>query len=129
LPCGALPSTHHFKKWTNFVHIGGILKSKNRQIAVSFPNEVFEKISNIADERDITKAELIRQQLHFDFDKKREPRQKRVHKTADPQLLYHLNKIGTNLNQIAKHLNEGNTLEFQVLAELSNIEASLKAFL
>jgi len=105
------------------------LKTKNRQIAVSFPNEVFEKISNKADDLSMTKAELIRQQLNFDFDQKREPRKKRVHKTADPQLLYHLNKIGTNLNQIAKHLNEGNTLELQTLAELANIEQSLKGFL
>jgi tRNA U54 and U55 pseudouridine synthase Pus10 len=105
------------------------LKSKNRQIAVSFPNEVFEKIANKADEFGMTKAELIRQQLNFDFGQKREPRKKRVHKTADPQLLYHLNKIGNNLNQIAKHLNEGNTLGLQALVELSNIEQRLKGFL
>lgn len=105
------------------------MKSKNRQIVVSFPNEVFEKIAIKAETLEITKAELIRQQLNFDFDKKREPRQKRVHKTTDPKLLYHLNKIGNNLNQIAKHLNEGNSFDLQVLIELSHIEQSLKEFL
>lgn len=96
---------------------------------MSFPNEVFEKIANKADELEITKAELIRRQLKFNFDDARDARKRRVHRTTDPKLLYHLNKIGNNLNQIAKHLNEGNTLELQTLAELTNIEMSLKSFL
>ncbi len=102
---------------------------KNKQIAVSFPNEIYDKISLEAEKSEVTKAEFIRQLLKYDFDKKREPSKKRVHKTTDPRLLYHLNKIGNNLNQIAKHLNEGNSLELQALAELTNIEQSLKEFL
>jgi len=105
------------------------MKSKNRQIAVSFPNEIFEEISNRADVLQITKAELIRRQLDFEFKDAREPHQKKVHKVSDPKLLYHLNKIGNNLNQLAKHLNTGNELNLQALAELANIEASLKDFL
>ena len=105
------------------------MSQKYKQIKVNFTPEAYERINKIADEKGITKAKLIRNFLGEKIADDREPKQKRVHKTSDPQLLYHLNKIGTNLNQIAKHLNEGNTLEIQALVELSSIEQSLKEFL
>jgi hypothetical protein len=105
------------------------LSKKYKQVKVNFTPKVYERLSQIADEKGVTKAQLIRAFLSTKIDDVRQPKQKRIHKTADPKLLYHLNKIGINLNQISKHLNEGNTLEFQVLVELTNIETSLKEFL
>jgi hypothetical protein len=105
------------------------LSQKYKQIKVNFTPIVYEKLSQIADEKGITKAKLIRDFLGAKIADEREPKRKRIHKTADPKLLYHLSKIGGNLNQIAKHLNEGNKLDFQVLSELVAIEKSLKEFL
>lgn len=100
-----------------------------KQIKVNFTIAHHEKLTYLAKEQNITKAQWIREQLQTTFDNPREPSVKKIHKTTDPQLLYHLNKIGNNLNQIAKHANEGNPLTFLVLAQLSSIEKSLKDFL
>lgn len=74
-------------------------------------------------------AEMFRSILNINFSEKRERKNTRIHKVTDPQLLYHLNKIGNNLNQIAKHVNEGNTFNIQILSELTQIENNLKGFL
>ena len=105
------------------------MSKKYKQVKVNLDEEVHQKLKEFCDARNITMAEYFRNQINTKIDDAREPQQKRVHKTTDPKLLYHLNKIGNNLNQIAKHLNEGNSLEFQALAELTNIEQSLKGFL
>ena len=105
------------------------MSKKYKQVKVNLDEEVHHKLKEFCDARNITMAEYFRNQINTKIDDARDPQQKRVHKTTDPKLLYHLNKIGNNLNQIARHLNEGNSLEIQVLAELTNIEQSLKEFL
>ena len=105
------------------------MSKKYKQVKVNLDEEVHQKLKEFCDARNITMAEYFRNQINTKIDDARDPSQKRVHKVTDPKLLYHLNKIGNNLNQIAKHLNEGNSLELQTLAELTNIEQSLKEFL
>ena len=105
------------------------MSKKYKQVKVNLDEEVHQKLKEFCDARNITMAEYFRNQINTKIDDAREPQQKRVHKTTDPKLLYHLSKIGGNLNQIATHLNEGNTLDVQILAELITIEKSLKGFL
>jgi len=40
-------------------------------------------------------------------------------------LLYEINKIGNNINQIAKHCNINNSVDIKVLEELARIEEEL----
>ena len=100
-----------------------------KQIKVNFTLEHHKKLTNLAKEAQLTKAQWIRSQLKTTFDNPREPHVKKVYKKTDPELLYHLNKIGNNLNQIAKHANERNPLSLQVLAQLVSIEKELKKLL
>lgn len=49
---------------------------------------------------------------------------------ADPQLLYELNRVGVNLNQIARRLNTSEPVSnLAVLEVLLRLEKQLKAFL
>jgi hypothetical protein len=100
-----------------------------KQIKVNFTLEHHEKLTYLAKELGLTKAQWIRSQLRTTFENPREPSITRVHKVADPELLYHLNKIGNNLNQIAKHTNEGKPLDMQILIQLVSIEKDLKQLL
>ena len=79
-------------------------------------------------------AQLIRDKLGIDLkdtpkalQRSRKVRSdKREVTRADPQLLYHLSKIGTNLNQIAKHLNSNNAVDRVVLSTIIEIEQEIK---
>ena len=105
------------------------MSKKYNQVKVNLDVDDHAQLKLYCDANNITLAEFFRASANYKINDAREPHQKRVHKTTDPKLLYHLNKIGNNLNQIARHLNEGNSLELQTLAELANIEQSLKEFL
>lgn len=52
------------------------------------------------------------------------PSREIVHK-CDPDLIREVNLIGNNINQIARHLNEGNKLSNSILIELLNLQNSL----
>ena len=105
------------------------LSKKYKQVKVNLDVDDHAQLKLYCDANNITLAEFFRASANYKINDAREPQQKRVHKTTDPKLLYHLNKIGNNLNQIAKHANEGNALDYQVLAELAHIEKTLKDFL
>ena len=51
--------------------------------------------------------------------------QRKVTHSADPELVREVNRIGININQIAKHTNEGRPLSNAVLIALLNLQASL----
>ena len=102
---------------------------KYKQVKVNLKEDTHQRLKKYCDSREITMAEYFRSLINTQIEDKREPQQKRVHKKIDPELLYHLNKIGNNLNQIAKHANEGKSLDFQTLAALTNIERTLKEVL
>lgn len=52
------------------------------------------------------------------------PSREIIHK-CDPDLIREVNRIGNNINQIAKHLNEGNKLSNAVMIALLNLQTSL----
>ena len=59
-----------------------------------------------------------------------EQKPKRKAKPIDPKLIYELNKIGSNINQIAKHLNQisdNNSDKAKLLFAFIAIEDQLKA--
>lgn len=91
---------------------------KYKQVKVNFSIEDHAKLSTIALAQNKTIAELIRS--HFDTKIENAPQRNRtvVYKNADPRLLYELNKIGNNINQIARHLNAGHRLEKRTLIKI-----------
>ena len=50
-------------------------------------------------------------------------------KPADPQLVRALGRIGSNLNQVTKHVNIDKTLDENVLEQIKDIRASIDALL
>ena len=54
-----------------------------------------------------------------------EPKTKKVVHSADPELVRAINRIGININQITRHLNEGQPLSNAVLVALLNLQTSL----
>jgi len=103
--------------------------SKYKQVKVNLTPEHHQKLTDIAIENNMTVAEYIRKKLDIDLKEKPRVRKKRtdsvVFNKADPQLIYHLSRIGKNINQIAKHLNSGNSFDRAVLALLIDIRNKL----
>lgn len=50
---------------------------------------------------------------------------KKIVHSADPELIRQINRIGININQIAKYLNEGQEVGNAVLIALLNLQVSL----
>ena len=105
------------------------MSKKYKQIKVNLDENLYKKISVYAEMKEVSLAEVFRQSVGAKIQDIRKPKIKRVHKVTDPKLLYHLNKIGNNLNQISQHLNSGKNLDNQILIQLVGIEESLKRLL
>lgn len=105
-----------------------------KQVKINLTHEHYQELQDEALSNDKSIAQLIRDKLGIDL--KDTPRSlqrsrkvrsdKREVTRADPQLLYHLSKIGANLNQISKHLNSGNAVDRVVLTSLIEIQEELK---
>lgn len=53
------------------------------------------------------------------------PKTAKVIHSADPELVREINRIGININQITRHLNEGQQLSNSILIALLNLQTSL----
>ena len=105
-----------------------------KQVKINLTPEHYQELQDEAIASDKSIAQLIRDKLGIDLKTTpkalQRPRKVRSDKRevtrADPQLLYHLSKIGANLNQISKHLNSGNAVDRVVLTSLIEIQEELK---
>lgn len=102
--------------------------SKYKQVKINLTPEHHEQLTDIAIEKDMTLAEYIRSELNIDLKVKPKVRKKRrdsvIFNKADPKLIYHLAKIGSNINQIARQLNTGTAFDRLGLATLIEIRSS-----
>ncbi len=93
--------------------------SKYKQIKVNVTEDVHEKLVQISQKHNITLAELFRLSVHTSIENapsRRKEKSKIIYKQSDANLLYEVNKIGVNINQIARHLNSGkDDLKLQTL--------------
>lgn len=105
---------------------------KYAQVKVNFTPDHFNQLFNLATAADMTIAQYIREQLNLQIAEKPRIRKKRTkavqYQYMDPQLLYHLAKIGNNLNQIAKKLNQGTVFDRLGLATLLEIREELNDY-
>lgn len=92
--------------------------SKYKQVKVNFTTDDHRKISQLAVYENKTIAELIRSRFFAEIENAPIPRQIAIYKQADPQLLYSLHKIGTNINQIARKVHQGQMLEKRILIKI-----------
>lgn len=105
-----------------------------KQVKINLTPSHYSELETEALNNNKSIAQLIRDKLGIDLKTTpkalQRPRKVRSDKRevtrADPQLLYHLSKIGTNLNQISKHLNSGNVVDSIVINSLIEIQQELK---
>ena len=105
-----------------------------KQVKINLTHEHYQELQDEALSNGMSIAQLVRHKLGIDLKdtpkalqrtRKVRSDKKEILK-ADPQLLYHLSKIGTNLNQISKHLNSNNAVDRVVLTSLIEIKEELK---
>ena len=105
-----------------------------KQVKINLTPEHYSELDTEALNNNKSIAQLIRDKLGIDlkstprsFQRSRKVRSdKKPVVKADPQLLYHLAKIGTNLNQISKHLNSNNAVDRVVLSSIIEIQEEIK---
>lgn len=97
-----------------------------KQVKVNFTSADHLRISKIAQEENLSLAELIRNRFSATIENPPVRKKSVVYKSTDPKLLYELNRIGTNLNQIAKKLNATGELERTALLEIYETVMSFK---
>jgi len=96
-------------------------EKKTKLLTMNVTEAEKQKWKQIAKDRGVTLTDLIRTKLD-DLPTPRKKRPKQVIE-VDPDLLFEVNAIGNNLNQIARRLNQGE--KFDVLPLLVAIEAHL----
>ena len=105
-----------------------------KQVKINLTPSHYSELETEALNNGMSIAQLVRYKLGIDLKTtpKALQRSRKVRSDkkpvvkADPQLLYHLAKIGTNLNQISKHLNSGNVVDSIVISSLNEIQQELK---
>ena len=105
-----------------------------QQVKINLTQEHYQELQEEALGNGMSIAQLVRHKIGIDlkatprsFQRSRKVRSdKKEILKADPQLLYHLSKIGTNLNQISKHLNSGNAVDRVVLTSIIEIQEEIK---
>lgn len=105
--------------------------AKYKQIKVNLSEESHLKMDNLAKHYDTTIASLFRELAELQQVEGATGRSGGVkNSTAVPvELLYHLAKIGTNLNQIAARCNTRKIVDRLVLSEIVDIQKELQTLL
>ena len=98
-----------------------------RTIATKVDNVFYNEIKKIADDNNITISKLLKEALKkiTNNDIKNIKTIKTKIET-NQRLVYELNRIGLNLNQIAKHCNSKKIVDKLILEELIQIEKQLQ---
>lgn len=104
------------------------------QVKINFTPEHYSELQEEALNNGMSIAQLVRHKLGIDLKDtpKALQRSRKVRSDkkpvvkADPQLLYHLAKLGNNLNQITKHLNKTKVIDSVVINTIIEIQEEIK---
>jgi len=100
--------------------------AKYKQVKVNFTPDDFEKLTLLADDAELSKAEFIRKNIG-DFSIPTSRKKKGL--STVPTKKLSLVRATTNLNQIARHCNIHKHVDRQVLSYIVEIEKQLTAML
>ena len=100
-------------------------KIRDRHIQIRLTDAEFSEIKARAGQ--LGASTFLRQLALNQKIEQPKPKAKKIIHTADPELVRHVAWIGNNMNQIAKHLNQGNPVDNEVLMTLVKIQADLDA--
>jgi len=101
-----------------------------KQLRINFTPEDYSKLKNQAMQQDLKLAAYCRQLINAKIpqDIKRRKRQYKIVQ-IDKHLLYEINAVGKNLNQIARHINIKKEIDKRTLISLKNIEITIQNIL
>ena len=91
--------------------------AKDKRVTIRFTDDEYNQLKTKADELGISLSTYIR--------KKTLGNRGKISSKCDKELLYEINRIGNNLNQIAKHCNTTKIIDKVVLKSLAEIEKKL----
>ena len=98
-----------------------------RTIATKVDNVFYNEIKKIADDDNITVSKLLKEALKkMTNDDIKNIKTIKTKIETNQRLVYELNRIGLNLNQIAKHCNSKKIVDKLILEELIQIEKQLQ---
>lgn len=97
--------------------------TRNRYIQIRLTDDEMAEIKKRAG--GITTSAFLRQLALEQPIPQPKPRPKEILHKADPDLVREVNRIGININQIAKNINERQEVGNAVLIALLNLQASL----
>ena len=89
--------------------------AKQIRKTIRFSNEEYEKIENMMNEHNLTFAEFARGAIL----------QKKIKTNLSKDMIFQVNRVGNNLNQIAKKLNTDDDRK-NILVKLIEIQNQLK---
>ena len=95
--------------------------NKNKRVTIRLTEDEYKNFTKQADELAISLSEFIRLKLN-NINKIKTSK-------CDKNLVYEINRIGLNLNQIAKYTNSKKVLDKLVMEELIQIEKQLNDLL
>ncbi len=95
---------------------------RTKRVTIRFTQNEYNELKEKATQFDMTLSDYIRTTLLSKREKVRPSK-------CDKRLLYEINRIGNNLNQIAKHCNTIGTIDKFALKELVDIEKKLNEIL
>ena len=91
--------------------------AKDKRVTIRFTDDEYNKVYSSAQELGISLSDYIR--------RKATGNRERISSKCNKELLYEMNRIGNNLNQIAKHCNINKSVDKLVLKSLVEIEKKL----
>jgi hypothetical protein len=87
------------------------------RITVRLDDDFINKLKAEAQKNELTLSDMVRVKL---------TEKNKINKRNNQRLVYELNRIGLNLNQIAKHCNSKKIVDKLILEELIQIEKQLQ---
>ncbi len=91
--------------------------AKDKRVTIRFTDDEYNQLKTKADELDISLSDYIR--------RKSTGNREKISSKYNKELLYYMNRIGNNLNQISKHCNFNKSVDNMVLKSLVEIEKKL----
>jgi len=91
--------------------------TKDKRVTIRLTQDEYDKLYQQAKALDITLSQLLRKKISGD--------RERLTTKCDKELLYEINRIGNNLNQIAKHCNITKSIDKLALQSLVEIERKI----
>jgi transcriptional regulator with XRE-family HTH domain len=105
-------------------------KKRGIRKTIRFTEEEVKKLQRLAEAKGLTISELIRLKvLDLPIPNRISPERLAKKNEDFRKLLYEVNKIGVNINQIARYCNKYREVDVYVLEKLLEIERNLKKLL